>query len=324
MLQSFMDHGLRGEELVQEVGFQLYVSANPPPPSPQTPNHIIHDHTPLPQPPPNYPIHVALESYYAILLALIITAREHSFSGSDTISSLLYTTFFLLLTHPAAYARLQSEIDTATAAAAASAPLLRDAQTRALPYLQAVIREVLRLFPPLCAPPLYKEVPRGGDTLCGRALPAGTLVATGNQQWHAGRDRAFWGADADCFRPERWLEAEAEKAGTPGKGAGAERLAQMNRRVELAFGCGQFICVGRAIALVEAGKVIGEVSLLFLFSLLLLSSSQSLSFISTSSSYSASATSSSITPPITALPLTVGCSHMGIPCALTDRRENDC
>ncbi|AEO59645.1 hypothetical protein MYCTH_2111803 [Thermothelomyces thermophilus ATCC 42464] len=91
---------------------------------------------------------------------------------------------------------LVQELDAVTVAAAASdsgptaaspVPLLRDAQARPLPYLQAVIREVLRLFPPLCAPPVYKEMPRGGDTLCGQALPGGTLVATGNQQWQAGR-----------------------------------------------------------------------------------------------------------------------------------------
>ncbi|KAL2174065.1 cytochrome P450 [Thermothelomyces heterothallicus CBS 202.75] len=148
ILQSFLYHGLQGEELVQEVGFH--------------------------------------------------------FSGTNTISSLLHTTFFLLLTHPAAYARLQSELDAVTAASAASdsgpmaassVPLLRDAQARALPYLQAVIRDVLRLFPPLCAPPLYKEVARGGDTRCGRALPGGTLVATGNQQWQAGRAIALMEAE---------------------------------------------------------------------------------------------------------------------------------
>ena len=40
-------------------------------------------------------------------------------------------------------------------------------------------------------------------------------------------------------------------------------MVQMNRRVELAFGSGQFVCVGRGIAMVEVGKVIGEVSCFF-------------------------------------------------------------
>ncbi|KAK4141921.1 cytochrome P450 [Dichotomopilus funicola] len=182
------------------------------------------------------------------------------FAGSDTVSSLLYTTFLLLLTHPSVYARLQSEIDTALASdpSTTNPPrIITDAQARSIPYLQAIIREGLRLFPPLCAPPIYKEVPAGGDDVCGYALPAGTLVATALQQWHGARDKSFWGEDADAFRPERWLGAAAadEK-----EGPRARRVWEMTRRMELAFGCGQYVCVGKAIAMVEAGKVLGEVS----------------------------------------------------------------
>ena len=38
------------------------------------------------------------------------------------------------------------------------------------------------------------------------------------------------------------------------------RLAQMQRRVELAFGSGQFVCMGRAIALISTYKALAEVS----------------------------------------------------------------
>lgn len=33
----------------------------------------------------------------------------------------------------------------------------------------------------------------------------------------------------------------------------------MHRRVELAFGSGQFVCMGRSIALVETNKALAEV-----------------------------------------------------------------
>ena len=38
------------------------------------------------------------------------------------------------------------------------------------------------------------------------------------------------------------------------------RLGQMHRRVDLAFGSGQFVCMGRSIALIEAYKALAEVS----------------------------------------------------------------
>jgi cytochrome P450 len=99
---------------------------------------------------------------------------------------------------------------------------------------------------------VYKEVPAAGDALCGYALPAGTLVATGCAMWQGSRDAGFWGADAGCFRPERWLEV--------GGDGDVGRLAAMHRRVELGFGSGQFVCVGRGIAVVELGKGVAEVS----------------------------------------------------------------
>ena len=39
-----------------------------------------------------------------------------------------------------------------------------------------------------------------------------------------------------------------------------ERLSQMIRRVDLAFGSGQYVCLGRAIAHVEINKALIEVS----------------------------------------------------------------
>ncbi|KAK4156004.1 cytochrome P450 [Chaetomidium leptoderma] len=136
------------------------------------------------------------------------------FAGSDSIASALYTTLLLLLTHPSVYTRLQTELDTANKtsppATDGSPPptIIHDSQARSLPYLQAVIREGLRLFPPLTAAPAFKEVPARGDDVCGFPLPGGTLVATANAILQGCREKGFWGEDGDCFRPERWLEAD--------------------------------------------------------------------------------------------------------------------
>jgi cytochrome P450 len=66
----------------------------------------------------------------------------------------------------------------------------------------------------------------------------------------------MYGADADIFRPERWLEASGEK------------LEAMKRSSELVFGYGKYGCLGKTIAFLELNKVIAEVrigSLLLMF-----------------------------------------------------------
>ncbi len=131
-----------------------------------------------------------------------------SFAGSDTVASLLRTTLLLLLTHPSAYHTLQSSLPPPPSSKEdkedCSTTIIRDADARAIPYLRAVVHEGLRLFPPVAITPFWKDVPVEGDVVCGVALPRGTLVGTSQPVWIAARERAFWGGDAGCFRPERW------------------------------------------------------------------------------------------------------------------------
>ncbi len=115
-------------------------------------------------------------------------------------------TMLCLLSTPTAVNALQREIDEGVAAGAISSPI-RDAEARTLPYLQAVIREGMRVYPPQTGFN-YKEVPRGGATVHGFRLPAGTQVGVGIQSIM--RSVATFGPDADVFRPERWIEAAAE------------------------------------------------------------------------------------------------------------------
>ena len=89
-------------------------------------------------------------------------------------------------------------------------------------------------------------VPPGGDTIDDKHVPAGTLVAP--NFWATGRNKAVFGADADVFRPGRWLEA------------GGEERTEMRRVAELVFGYGRWGCAGKMIAFLELNKVFVEVS----------------------------------------------------------------
>ena len=107
-----------------------------------------------------------------------------------------------IITNPRVYSKLLAEI----ANASPSSPI-QDAEARNLPYLQAVIKEGLRIFPPVTGL-MTKEVPPGGDTIHSLFLPEGTKI--GYCAWGVFRDKETWGEDSNVFRPERWLEGPSE------------------------------------------------------------------------------------------------------------------
>ncbi|KAK3348834.1 cytochrome P450 [Lasiosphaeria hispida] len=159
-------------------------------------------------------------------------------AGSDTSASTIRAVMLHLLSNPAAYRRLQAEID----AAPISSPA-KDAEARQMPYLQAVIREGLRILPP-AAGTFFKTVPEGGDVIHGMFVPAGTQI--GSSPLGIYHSKKIFGEDAELFRPERWLEAEGEE------------LARMVSTVDLVFHYGKYQCLGRPVALMEFNKIFVE------------------------------------------------------------------
>lgn len=78
-------------------------------------------------------------------------------------------------------------------------------QAQTLPYLQACLKEAMRVRPAVGLN-ITRLVPPEGIELDGHFLPGGTSVACNG--WVLHRDRDVFGQDADEFRPERWLEDE--------------------------------------------------------------------------------------------------------------------
>lgn len=165
-------------------------------------------------------------------------------AGSDTSASTIRIVMLSLLTNPAAYRRLQAEIDEGVASGNISSPI-KDSEARRLPYLQAVIKEGLRIMPP-AGGAFFKTVPPGGDVIDGKHIPAGTQI--GSSPFGIHHSKNLFGADADLYRPERWLEAEAV------------HLAQMTSTVDLVFHSGKYQCLGKNVALMEFNKIFVEVS----------------------------------------------------------------
>lgn len=173
-------------------------------------------------------------------------------AGSDTTASGIRGIMLYVLTNPRVYKKLQAEIDATVVKGFETSvfEVVPNTVTRSMPYLQACIREGLRIFPPV-ANIFSRDVPAGGDTVTvdGKSyfLPGGTSL--GYSAWGMHHDKALYGEDADSFRPERWLIDDDSK------------LKEMVRVNELIFGHGRWKCLGQQIALIEIGKTVFEVCL---------------------------------------------------------------
>ncbi|CAK7271329.1 hypothetical protein SEPCBS119000_004544 [Sporothrix epigloea] len=163
-------------------------------------------------------------------------------AGSDTTATAIRATLLYITTNPQVYARLQREIDESVCAGRISSPI-SDAEARRFPYLQAVIREGLRMWPP--ASGLQPKVSMTDDVICGIRVPAGTSVAWA--PWTMMHDKGVFGEDAYQFQPERWLD-------TP-----PEQLRVMEQTAMLGFAGGsRYECLGKNVAMIELNKVFVE------------------------------------------------------------------
>ncbi|KAM5346211.1 hypothetical protein ACJ41O_009216 [Fusarium nematophilum] len=138
-----------------------------------------------------------------------IVAESISFivGGSDTTSSTM-TNFIDFVSRDAnLQSQLQQEIDTVFPGRPAEDWVPSEKETSNLPLLLATLREVMR-FRPTSATGLERTTPRGGRTVVGQFIPAGTVVSVPT----AGvmMDPRIFEAPEE-FRPQRWLEPDANK-----------------------------------------------------------------------------------------------------------------
>ncbi|KAF2008622.1 cytochrome P450 [Aaosphaeria arxii CBS 175.79] len=172
-------------------------------------------------------------------------------AGSDTSASTIRAVMINILTNPAIYKRLQAEIDEGIAQGTISSPIT-DFEARNFPYLQAVIKEGLRILPPASGT-FFKTVPEGGDVIHGKFVPAGTQI--GSSPFGIHHSKKIFGDDAEVFRPERWLESDPE------------RVLEMTSTVDLVFHYGKYQCLGKSVAMMEFNKIFVELLRKFDFSI---------------------------------------------------------
>ncbi|XP_042002719.1 cytochrome P450 71A9-like [Salvia splendens] len=147
--------------------------------------------------------------------------------GSDTVGNAIVWTMTSLMKKPSVMKKLQEEIRRL----AGKKDMIDKQDIEKLPYLRAVIKEALRLYPP---GPL--SVPRETTDKCtvnGYEIEGGTMVYI--NVWAIGRDPAAW-ENADEFLPERFLEGQNPELISFGFGRrGCPGMGMAMAEVELAM-----------------------------------------------------------------------------------------
>ena len=152
-------------------------------------------------------------------------------AGHDTSTAMLAWTLTLLGQHPKWKVRLQDEIRTALG----DEPP-RDETTRSLPLLNAVIKETLRLYPPIH---VGNRITKEAIALGSYPIPAGQRVML--SIYLVNRNPRYWNSPK-LFQPERWL--------------GEFRPVSFSY---IPFGGGPRNCIGGPFAQVEARIVLARI-----------------------------------------------------------------
>jgi cytochrome P450 len=134
---------------------------------------------------------------------LVANASALIIAGSETTAALLCGATYLLATNPHALAKLNEEVRSNFD----SEDEIDLISTQKLKYLQAVLDESLRYFPPAVGI-LPRVIAEGGDQILDRQVPGGTVLEI--WQWAVNHNPAYF-HKPDEFHPERWLGDEEFK-----------------------------------------------------------------------------------------------------------------
>jgi cytochrome P450 len=147
-------------------------------------------------------------------------------AGHETTASALNWTWYLLGEHPDVEAKLHAEIDASKEVAVPSLQAME-----ALPYSNMVIREAMRLYPPVW---VISRRTIEADQLGGYTVPPDTDVFFSPYFVHRHPD--FW-SDPEAFIPERFERSEGEDS--------------RPKLTYLPFSAGAHHCIGETLAIYE-------------------------------------------------------------------------
>ncbi len=154
-------------------------------------------------------------------------------AGHETTANLLSWTFMLLCQNPRVQSKLILELETVLSN---RLPNIEDMNY--LRYTQQVIKESLRLYPPLYAIP---RCPIHDCEIGGYTFPAGCFMIV--SPWVMQRSSSYF-ANPEQFQPEKW-ENNLEK--------------ELPKGVYFPFGEGSRSCIGKGFAMMEATLILATI-----------------------------------------------------------------
>lgn len=168
------------------------------------------------------------------------TFLELTTGGSETTATVLSGTLNYLVNNRDKLSILEQEIRDLEESGL-SLSTLQD-----LPYLNAVLKEGLRLCPPV---PwiLSRRVPDGGAHVCGTWLPAGIAVSI--QAYSMSRNSNYF-HDASSFVPKRWLPKVLKVPSSP--------FSKDRREAVQPFSVGPYSCIGQHLAWAEMRLILAK------------------------------------------------------------------
>ncbi|KAF3544568.1 hypothetical protein DY000_02004635 [Brassica cretica] len=166
-----------------------------------------------------------IKSFYVDLL----------FAGITNSALPIQWTLAEIINSPNSLERLRGELDSVVG----MTRLIQETDLPNLPYLQAVVKEGLRLHPP---EPMFERFSQEGCKVGGFYVPEKTSLMV--NAYAVMRDPNYW-ADPDEFKPERFLDTWQEE----------ERREQALKYIP--FGNGRRGCPGENLAHIFIGTAIG-------------------------------------------------------------------
>ncbi|KAK4207723.1 benzoate 4-monooxygenase cytochrome P450 [Rhypophila decipiens] len=160
-------------------------------------------------------------------------------AGNETVAAGLQAFVYYMIRCPGAWERARKEVDEVLGGEGGEGGpggVVSYASAQKMVYLQACIKEALRIFGP-ASMGLPRVVGKGGMTFDEYTIPEGVIVSV--NIWVMHHSKEIWGEDAREFNPDRWFRPNA---------ASLEKYF-------IPWGAGYSSCPGPNIAKIELSKI---------------------------------------------------------------------